>query len=311
MNEIYDIVIVGAGPAGLTAALYAKRAEKNVLLFEKNIVGGQVTHSPKIENYPGMLQMSGLEFANMLSEQVKLHGAEIIDEEVTSLHRRNNIWNVIAGGKEYKSKSVVIATGAKHRTLGLDRENELEGLGVSYCAVCDGAFYKDQTVAVIGGGNSALQESILLSGLCKKVYVIQNLDFFTGEWCLVNTLKNTENVEFITGKVVTELLGQDEVTGIVLKSSQFTSHTESEERVIDVNGIFVAIGLKPDNDIFSDVVNLSDAGYIISDEKCILGNGLFVAGDCRTKDVRQITTAVSDGATAALAACKYISSLSF
>lgn len=308
MNKIYDIIVVGAGPAGLTASLYARRAEKSVLVFEKDVVGGQVTHSPKIENYPGDIQMSGLDFAERLSEQVKAHDVEIVDAEVSSLENQNGIWKVVAGDKEYSSKCVVIATGARHRTLGLEREDELEGMGVSYCAVCDGAFYRGQTVAIIGGGNSALQEAILLSGLCKKVYVVQNLDFFTGESCLLNTLEKTENVEFITGKVVTELLGEDEITGIVLEPSQFTSDVDAERQILDVNGIFVAIGLKPDNEAFSNVVSLDKAGYIISDENCVLGDGLFVAGDCRTKGIRQITTAVADGASAALAACRYLSS---
>ena len=186
MDKIYDVFTVGAGPAGLTAALYCRRAEKSVIIAEKEVAGGQVTHSPKIENYPGSAQMSGLDFAERLVAQVKEHGAELVEDEVTALHRDDNgLWTVsLAGGDTVRARSVIIAAGVHHRTLGLAGEDELEGAGVSYCAVCDGAFYRGMTVAVIGGGNSALQEAVMLSEICKKVYVIQNLDTLTGDFAL-------------------------------------------------------------------------------------------------------------------------------
>ena len=208
MDKIYDVFTVGAGPAGLTAALYCRRAEKSVIIAEKEVAGGQVTHSPKIENYPGSAQMSGLDFAERLVAQVKEHGAELVEDEVTALHRDDNgLWTVsLAGGDKIRARSVIIAAGVHHRTLGLAGEDELEGAGVSYCAVCDGAFYRGMTVAVIGGGNSALQEAVMLSEICKKVYVIQNLDTLTGESALCGILAAAPNVEIITGTVVSELI---------------------------------------------------------------------------------------------------------
>ncbi len=306
-NKIYDVAVVGGGPAGLTAALYCRRSEKSVIVFEKEVFGGQVTHSPKIENYPGTAQMGGLDFAERLTEQVRTHGAELEEKEITGISQaEDNTWNLSADNEIYRAKSVIIAAGVHHRTLGLENEEELEGAGVSYCAVCDGAFYRNMTVAVIGGGNSALQEAVMLSELCKKVYVVQNLDFLTGEQTLINLLEAAQNVEIITGTVVEKLIEDGgELRAIKLaKSPDSKNNTESKELSLD--GIFVAVGLKPENEVFASVAPIDEHGYIKSDESCTLGDGLFVAGDCRTKTVRQIATAVADGATAAVSACRYV-----
>ena len=315
MDKIYDVFTVGAGPAGLTAALYCRRAERSVIIAEKEVAGGQVTHSPKIENYPGSAQMSGLDFAERLVAQVKEHGAEFIEDEVTALHRAGGIWSVsLAGGDTVRARSVIIAAGVHHRTLGLAGEDELEGAGVSYCAVCDGAFYRGMTVAVIGGGNSALQEAVMLSEICKKVYVIQNLDNLTGEGALCSILADAPNVEIITGTVVRELIEDGgELRAIRLAPGTdkptYPSCAAVDGDVLPLDGIFVAVGLKPENDCFADVASLDERGYITADESCCVGDGLFVAGDCRTKAVRQITTAVGDGAVAAVSACRYLTTL--
>ena len=316
MDKIYDVFTVGAGPAGLTAALYCRRAEKSVIIAEKEVAGGQVTHSPKIENYPGSAQMSGLDFAERLVAQVKEHGAELVEDEVTALHRDDDgLWTVsLAGDDKVRARSVIIAAGVHHRTLGLAGEDELEGAGVSYCAVCDGAFYRGMTVAVIGGGNSALQEAVMLSEICKKVYVIQNLDTLTGESALCGILATAPNVEIITGTVVSELIEDGgELRAIRLapgtEKPTYTGCAAVDGDVLPLDGIFVAVGLKPENDCFADIASLDERGYISADESCSLGNGLFVAGDCRTKAVRQITTAVGDGAVAAVAACRYLTTL--
>ena len=297
---MYDIIVVGAGPAGLTAALYALRASKSVLVIEQSTFGGQVTFSPKIENYPGIPEMSGNEFADKLLDQVLSMGAEVEMEKVTGISDLGGHKTVFAGNKAYETKAVIIAVGVRHRQLGLPRENELVGNGVSYCAVCDGAFFKGQTVGVVGGGNSALQEAVLLSDLCEKVYVLQNLPYLTGEKKLVDILESKDNVEFVLEATVAELQGENELSGVKL-------NTKDGEREISLNGLFVAIGLEPKNSAFSDVTTLDNNGYFDSDESCVTkSEGIFVAGDCRKKSIRQITTASADGAVAALAACRYI-----
>lgn len=302
---MYDIIVIGAGPAGLTAALYALRADKSVLVLEKATFGGQITYSPQIENYPGFLRMSGNEFADKLVDQVISQGAEIEMEKVIAVKDGAEYKTVVTEDGEYQAKAVIIATGVKHRQTGLPNENELVGSGVSYCAVCDGAFFKGQTVAVLGGGNSALQEALLLADGCKKVYVIQNLDTFTGEARLVEKLKERQNVELITGTVITALKGERTLESVILKKK-----SDANESELSVDGLFVAIGLVPENDAFSNVAAIDKYGYFDSDESCTSGtSGVFVAGDCRSKSTRQITTAVADGSVAALAACRYIDNM--
>ncbi len=304
---MYDIIIIGAGPAGLTAALYARRADKKVLVIEKETFGGQITHSPKVENYPGFTVMSGNEFADKLIEQVMYQGAEIELDTVTGISGEEGNFTVECERASFQCKSVIIATGSHHRQLGLEKENKFTGEGVSYCAVCDGAFYKDKDVAVIGGGNSALQEAILLSKTSKSVTVVQNLPFLTGEIKLREEVEATANIKVILSSVVLEILGEDKFQGIKIKNTE----TDEESDVI-VDSIFVAIGQQPENEPFKDVVKLNDYGYIISDESCIPEanyKGIFTAGDCRTKKIRQIATAISDGATAALEACNFVDKL--
>lgn len=301
---MYDIIIVGAGPAGLTAALYALRANKSVLVIEKASFGGQITFSPKVENIPGFMPLSGNEFAEKMVEQVLALGAEFECCEVEKIID-GDVKKVVTDCGEFEARAVIIATGAKHRMLGIEDEEKFVGEGISFCAVCDGAFYKDKCVAVIGGGNSALQEAILLSDLAKKVYVVQNLDLLTGEKKLSDQLHQKDNVEIILNSVVKGIIASNEFEGIKILNSK--DNTESE---IKVDGMFVAIGLVPQNEPFAEIVNLNDYGYVVADENCTTNaKGIFVAGDCRTKKIRQVATAASDGATAALAACDYIDNL--
>lgn len=304
---MFDIIVIGAGPAGMTAALYARRAEKSVLVIEKSTFGGQITHSPKVENYPGFQSTSGNELAAVFFEQIMAQGAEIELDTVTGIEGTPGNYTVVTEGGRFEAKSVIIATGSKHRTLGIEGEERYTGEGISYCAVCDGAFYKGRTVAVIGGGNSALVEAVMLSDLCKKVYVIQNLDFLTGEKKLQDALFKKSNVEFILSTVVTGIIGDSAFEGLYLKNEK-----TGEEMRLAVDGTFVAIGQVPENEPFADRVTLNDYGYIISDESCKpegAMDGIFVAGDCRTKTVRQVTTATADGAAAALLASRFVDSL--
>lgn len=305
---MYDIIVIGAGPAGLTAALYARRAEKRVLVIEKECVGGQITHSPKVENYPGFSALSGSELGEKMFEHALSLGVELELDTVTGI--AGEAGNITVRGEyaSYQAKAVIIATGSKHRTLGLPGEERFTGEGISYCAVCDGAFYKGGTVAIIGGGNSALQEAVLLSESCSRVYVVQNLDFLTGEDALQKILEKRDNVEVILGTTVESILEQEgKFAGIVLKKAD-TGATSP----LSVDGMFVAIGQKPECEAFAGTVALSDYGYIEAGEDCkpvSVIDGVFVAGDCRTKAIRQVTTATADGAVAALAACRFIDSL--
>ena len=299
----YDIITVGGGPAGLTAALYARRANKSVLVIEKETFGGQITFSPKVENIPGFTALSGNEFAEKMVDQVMEQGADFESAEVLSIRDDGETKTVVTDSGEFEAKAVIIATGAKHRLIGAPHEDEYIGSGISFCAVCDGAFYKDRHVAVIGGGNSALQEALLLAEQCAKVTVVQNLDFLTGEKKLCEQLEAKPNVEIILGTVVDSFFGTDgELGGVNIK--KVADGTVSE---LNVDGVFVAIGLVPQNEPFSDVISLDERGYAIADETCVTkASGIFTAGDCRTKRIRQVATAAADGAIAALAACDYI-----
>lgn len=300
---IYDTIIIGAGPAGLTAAIYLRRANKSVLVLEKETFGGQITHSPKVENFPGFISVSGVEFADKLVDQAMSQGADIDMDEAKGILKDGDIFTVRGERCDYKAKSVIIATGSKHRTLGLAGEEKFTGEGISYCAVCDGAFYKDMDIAVIGGGNSALQEAILLAKTSKSVTVVQNLPFLTGESKLIEQIENTANISVIFSSVVTKILGSDKFEGITVKNEESGKETD-----LSFDGIFVAIGQQPENESFRDAVALDERGYITADESCIPEgeSGIFVAGDCRSKQVRQIATAVSDGAAASVAVCRYL-----
>ena len=298
---MYDVVIIGGGPAGLTAATYACRAGKSVLVLEKNAFGGQITWSPKVENFPGFVSISGTELGDRFLEQAMEQGAEVELEEVTGLRAQEGGWALDTdSGAVYEGRSVILATGARPRMLGIPREEELVGSGVGYCAVCDGAFYKGKAVAVNGGGNSALQDALLLSESCSKVYLIHRRASFRGEQKLVEALRARPNVEFVLESAVSALLGEGELTGVLV-------NRDGQERRLDVEGLFVAIGHQPDNGAFAPFLELDRAGYAASGEDCRTRSaGLFVAWDCRSKGVRQLTTAVADGATAALAACSWL-----
>ena len=296
-----DIIVIGGGPAGLTAAVYARRAGKSVLVLEKDALGGQITWSPKVENYPAVPAVSGMDLGNRMAEQAMDMGAEVEIDEVLRIEDFGSHKRVYGSfGTEYDARAVILAAGAKPRKLGLKREDELVGSGVGYCAVCDGAFFKGQAVAVNGGGNSALQDAVLLSDLCSRVYLVHRRDSFRGEEALVNLLRGKENVEFVLNAVITGLKGDSELSGITVEQN-------GVQREIPVSGLFVAIGHEPDLAAFADFLDRDAQGYAASDEGCLTKTeGFFVAGDCRRKKIRQVTTAAADGAVAALAACAWL-----
>lgn len=300
---MYDIIVVGGGPAGLTAAVYARRAGKSVLVIEKNGFGGQIAYSPKVENIPGFVSIEGSAFADQITEQALALGAEVELENVVRIDVAGDVKTVYTeeGGK-YQATALILAVGVKHRMLGLPGEEDLVGKGLSFCAVCDGAFYTGQETVMIGGGNSALQEALLLSEVCSKVTVVQNLAFFTGEQKLAEALTAKENVEIIFSTVVEEYLQENgELTGLRIRNTQ-----TGETRSIRADGAFLAVGLVPENGAFAQFARLDERGYFDSGEACTTETpGVFVAGDCRRKNIRQVTTAAADGAVAALAACAY------
>lgn len=299
---MYDIGIIGGGTAGMTAAIYGQRAGKKTLIIEGGAFGGQITSSPNVENYPGIASVSGSEFSmNLLDQAVKL-GAETVMEKVTGIREENGYKIVQTEGKEYTCRSVIIATGVTHRHLGVPGEERLTGVGVSYCATCDGMFFRGRDVAVVGGGSTALQDAEFLSNYCRKVYLIHRRDEFRGEDSIVKRLEKKENVEFILSAVVKEIAGENTVEKLILNKLK-----TGEQSELEVAGVFVAVGQIPQNDIFAETVKLDGNGFILAAEDCITSHpGIFAAGDCRTKEVRQLTTAAADGAVAALAAVKYI-----
>ena len=292
-----DVLVIGGGTAGMTAALYARRAEKSVLLLEKETFGGQIASSPKVENYPGIPSVSGVDFSNSLLAQIKAAGAEVQRARVTAVKNDGGVFTVTTSQGEYLAKSVIIATGVKKRKLGAKGEDQLAGAGVSYCAVCDGAFFRNADVAVIGGGSAALSSAVYLSAMASKVYLVHRRDTFRGEEAMVAALRGKDNVEFVLSDTVQEFLGEDELTGILLASG----------RTLSVEGAFVAVGQVADNETFRGLVDLDADGYVVSGEDTLTKTaGVFAAGDCRTKDVRQLATAAADGAVAALKACAYV-----
>ena len=292
---MYDIIIVGAGPAGLTAALYALRANKKVLVLEAKTYGGQIINANKIENYPAMPNVSGFEFATNLYNQVKELGVEVKYETVIRIEDDKT---VITNEGKYNAKAVIIATGSENRKLNINKEQEFVGKGISYCATCDGNFFKNKIVAVAGGGNTAIEDAIYLSNICKKVYLIHRRESFRAEEKYINELKEKDNVEYVLNANVTSLNGDDRLESIDVKIND-------EVRKIDIDGLFIAIGREPKNEIFKNLVSLDKLGYIISkDEVHTNKKGVYVAGDVRVKMLRQLTTAVSDGAIAATTAIK-------
>lgn len=302
MNQ-KDIIVIGAGTAGLTAAIYGQRAGKQVLLLEEGIYGGQIVNTPEIENYPGIQQISGFQFAMNLYEQATALGAELETGKVMEIIDRNNYKIVRTETAEYNCGAVIIATGAKNRKLGIQGEEALTGRGISYCATCDGAFYKDKAVAVVGGGNTALGDADYLANSCRQVYLIHRREEFRGDVSLAEQLKQRENVTFILNSVVTDCRAGERLEKIIVEDV-----VSGEQQELSVDGMFVAIGQVPENQAFDNLVELDGQGYIVSGEDCrTMSPGIYAAGDCRTKTVRQLTTAAADGAVAALAASEYLS----
>ena len=298
-----DILVVGGGPAGLTAALYAARAGKSVVVCEKGSAGGQIVFSPLVENYPGIAHISGEDLASLLCAQVEALGVTIRYDEVTSVKKTGDGFDVTAGEESLSARAVILATGVAHKGLGLPGEEDLVGCGLSFCAVCDGAFCAGQDVAVIGGGDTALQDAIFLASLCRSVTLIHRRDAFRAEQRLVKKAAALPNVRFLYDTVATEYLTEEgSVTGLTLRNVK-TGAVYGEK----LGGVFLAVGQKPENDFVNGLVAMTPDGYLYSDETALTGvSGIFAAGDCRTKEVRQLTTAVSDGACAALAACRYL-----
>ena len=300
---MYDVIVAGGGPAGLTAALYAARAGKDVLVLEGESTGGQIQYSPLVDNYPGLPGMSGASFAQTLTEQVQAQGVHLRMEEITFMRTQNGLVELTTPQGRYTAPALVLATGVSHRKLGLQGEDDLIGMGVSYCAVCDGAFYQDRPVAVVGGGDTALQEALFLSARCSKVTVIHRRDLFRGESRLVQQLREKNNVEFLLSCTVEQLhSGPEGLTGLSVRDLKGDKALE-----LPVDGLFVAVGQEPHSQIFSNLVMTDDQGYFLAGEDCAASlPGVFAAGDCRVKSVRQLTTAVGDGAVAGLAASRYV-----
>lgn len=294
---MYDIIVIGAGPAGLTAAIYAARAGKKVLVYEKEGIGGQIAFSPRVENYPGIRSVSGAEFSDNLYEQALSFGVEIELDAVVSIEDLGDSKAVITESGREQCKKLIIATGVQHRKLGLPEEDDFVGRGVSYCAVCDGAFFKNTDVAVVGGGNAALRSAQLLAGICKKVYLIHRRNEFRGEKMIADDLVSLGNVEFVLDSVVSGLIGDGDLSSVEVENTVSNVKTK-----LDVSALFVCVGQIPSNEIFRDIISLDENGYIIAGEDCKTNiDGIFAVGDCRTKSVRQLTTAAADGAVAALA----------
>ena len=298
---MYDIIIIGAGPAGLTAAIYGKRALKKVLVLEALSYGGQIINTLDIENYPAAAHISGFDFATNLYNQAKELGTEIKFEKVTNIIDNDDIKKVVTSKGEYETKTIIIATGADNRKLGLENEDKLIGKGISYCATCDGNFFKGKDVAVVGGGNTALEDTLYLTDLVNKVYLIHRRDEFRGDPTIVEKLKEKENVEFVYNSNVTKLISNDKLEGVEI------TNKDGSTKELSVSGLFVAIGKVPENENFKEIINLDESGYIIAGEDCHTNReGIFVAGDNRVKELRQLVTATSDGAIAATEAVKYI-----
>ncbi len=298
----FDLIVVGAGTAGLSAAIYGQRAGKRVLVLESNTYGGQIINTPEVENYPGIAHTSGYEFAQGLYDQAVGLGATVQIEAVTGVEDCGKEKIVHTTKGDYPCKAVILATGAKNRPLGLEHEKEWVGSGVSYCATCDGMFYRKKDVAVAGGGNTALEDALFLSNVCHHVYLVHRRDAFRGDQKTVDALRERDNVTFVLNANIVRLVGETGVEGVEVEDKN-----TGEKQVLPVSGCFVAIGQQPENGAFSDVVEIDSAGYIAAGEDCLTKTeGIFTAGDCRTKTVRQLTTAAADGAVAALAACNYI-----
>ena len=297
-----DIIIIGGGPAGLVAALYAGRAQLDALVLEKQFEGGQMVTTNEVENYPGFIDITGSDLANIMYEHAKKFGGTIKYQEVLDIQVSGDIKKVITESETYETKVVILSMGAKPRKLGIEREDELGGRGVSYCATCDGGFYRNKVVAVVGGGDTAVEDALHLSRIAKKVYLISRRDYLTANKVAQKKLNDTDNVEIIWNSKVTKLYGEE-----VLNSIQVTNIRDQKIVDLEMNGLFVAIGSNPSTELVKDLVNLDQQGYIIADESCKTSvDGIFAIGDIRTKGLRQVLTAASDGAVSIYEAEKYL-----
>ena len=297
-----DIIVIGAGPAGLTAAVYACRAGKSVLVIEKGGFGGQITFSPKVENFPGKTEISGMELAEEFTDHAIAMGAELTVGTVEKIEKADGIFRVVCDDETYEAKAVIIANGVKQKHLNIEAEEKFIGNGVYYCAICDGAFFSGKEVAVVGDGNSALQTAIYLSSICTKVHVLTWFDKYFGDQSLIDVLKKTDNIVTVPNVNVVDFLGKEELIGVKCQSQ-----IDGSTRILNVPAVFVAIGQIPDNKRYANLVDLDENGYILADEDLkTRTDGLFVAGDTRRKTIRQLTTAVGDGTIAAMSAIEYI-----
>ena len=304
MNDIYDVIVVGAGVAGLTSAIYLRRAEKKVLVLDKMSYGGQIINTLDIENYPSAEHISGFDLATKIYNQAKGLGAEIKFQEVTEIKDNDDYKEVITNKGIYKAKAVILAVGSANRKLGLENEDSLLGKGVSYCATCDGHFYKGKNVAVVGGGNTALEDAIYLSDMASEVYLIHRRDEFRADVKTIGILNSRNNINVIYNSNVTKLNANEKLESIEV------TNNDGSIKTIAVDGLFVAVGRIPENKIFENLLDLDEYGYAEAGEDChTKTKGVFVAGDNRKKSLRQLTTAVSDGAVAATEAIKYINNL--
>jgi thioredoxin reductase (NADPH) len=300
--EKYDIAIVGAGPAGMTAALYGARAGKRVILFEGAVYGGQIVQSRLVENYPGAPDVDGYTLAEQMMSPLRRLEVEVVSASVNVIEKASDgCFSVQTAKENVLARTVILATGVTHRKLEVPGEDALIGRGVSFCATCDGMFFRGREVAVIGGGNTAVQDALVLSEICSKVYLIHRRDAFRAEERLMERLRAAENVEIVTDTVVSEMRGENRLTGLVIRNVK-----TNEVRELAVSGAFEAVGNLPQNRAFGDLIELDADGYILTDERCETNvKGIFAAGDCRQKSVRQLTTATADGTVAALAASEY------
>lgn len=299
---MYDVLIVGAGTAGMTAGIYVQRAGKKALVLDEKGYGGQIVNTATVENYPGFVNISGTEFTERIHEQAVKLGVDFKVEKVKNAKKKGEVFVVSTGDSQYEVKSVIIATGVKNRELGIPGEEKFKGSGVSFCATCDGNFFKGRDIAIIGGGNTALEDAEVMSGIANKVYLVHRRDEFRGDKLIVKRLSVKDNVEFVLNSKPVEITGGFAVDGLKVENTE-----DGSQKTLKVDGIFVAVGQTPDNKAFEGLVKLDSAGYVDAGEDCVTSaEGIFVAGDCRTKKVRQLTTAASDGSVAAAGAVEYI-----
>lgn len=303
MSELYDLAILGAGPAGISAAIYAARARLNTLWIERKFAqGGQIVDTYEVDNYPGLPGINGMDLGEKMAAHAEKLGLTPLRENVVSVETEDEVKIIRTKKNEYRARTVILAFGAAHRTIGVPGEEALSGMGVSYCATCDGAFFRDRTVAVIGGGNVAAEDAILLSRTCKKVYVIHRRDKMRADQILQEKLFACENVEMIWDTVPVSIEGEEMVSGIKLQNKK-----TGEEKELSLDGVFIAVGIVPNTELFGDLVKLDESGYIIAGEDCVTSTpGIFAAGDIRTKQLRQVITAAADGANAVISAEKIL-----